>query len=133
MAVLRNGLFEAREQQDLLYVILQEQDKEKKKEDICEEDRLWKRAQAVAARRKVKGARKLATEIGSHDVRLLDPRQVKLLQLLDNGSLEADMKAKNKAYEHGEGANVTTKEQAATFRMSCLWLDRMRSTMGIDD
>ena len=50
-------------------------------------------------------------------------QEMKLLRELDLGLLEDDVLTKNIAYGHGEGVKITTKEEAAVFRMSCNALD----------
>ena len=66
-------------------------------------------------------ARKLA-EQALPESELSSP-QIALLLELNSGVLEQNMLAKNKAYGHGEGVKIRTKEEAAVFRMSCNALD----------
>ncbi len=69
----------------------------------------------------MKEARKLADK-GLPESELSSP-QIALLLELNSGVLEKNMLANNKAYGHGEGVKITTKEEAAVFRMSCNALD----------
>ena len=55
--------------------------------------------------------------------RELSCQQIELLIELNSGLLEKNVLENNKAYGHGEGVNITTKEEAAVFRMSCNALD----------
>ena len=55
--------------------------------------------------------------------RELSCQQIELLIELNSGLLEKNVLENNKAYGHGEGVKITTKEEAAVFRMSCNALD----------
>ena len=69
----------------------------------------------------MRDARKLeAEDIPDSD---LSRSQIQLLRDLDLGVLQANMVKANKAYKHGEGVEIRTREEAAVLRMSCNQLD----------
>ena len=124
MAVLRHGLFDSKSQQELLIAVLHEQSNSVD-DPPAEHDRKKLRRNALNARKQFKVANKLAREMELGDLQEADLswRQTELLNMLSSGLLEQTMIENNKAYGHGEGAKVTTTEQAAIFRMSYNSLD----------
>ena len=69
----------------------------------------------------MKDARKLANKVLPESE--LSSEQIELLIELNSGLLQKNVLENNKAYGHGEGVKITTKEEAAVFRMSCNALD----------
>ena len=69
----------------------------------------------------MKDARKLAAKDLPESE--LSCQQIQLLVELNSGLLKNNVLENNKAYGHGEGVKITTKEEAAVFRMSCNELD----------
>ena len=117
MAVLRNGLFDSQSQQDLLLAVLQERSQHKGEQQPSEREQKEFRKKALAARKKLRDARKLAAkDIPESD---LSKSQIQMLHELDIGVLEDNMLEMNQAYKHGEGVKIRTREEAAVFRMSC--------------
>ena len=69
----------------------------------------------------MRDARKLdAKDIPERD---LSKSQIQMLHDLDIGVLEANMVKMNKAYKHGDGVEIRTREDAAVLRMTCNKLD----------
>ena len=124
MAVLRHVLFDSKSQQELMIAVLHEQSNSVD-DPPAEHDRKKLRRNALNARKQFKVANKLAREMELGDLQEADLswRQTELLNMLSSGLLEQTMIENNKAYGHGEGAKVTTTEQAAIFRMSYNSLD----------
>ena len=75
------------------------------------------RREALKARRKLKDARKLANKVLPESE--LSCEQIELLIEFNSGLLEKTVLENNKAYGHGEGVKITSKAEAACFRMSC--------------
>ena len=121
MAVLRNGMFDSQSQQDLMLAVLQERSKHKGEKHLSRREAHELRTKALAARKKLKDARKLAEQDLPESE--LSKSQIALLHDLDKGVLEKNMLEMNKEYKHGEGAKIITKEDAAVLRMSCNKLD----------
>ena len=69
----------------------------------------------------MKDARKLADKDPPESE--LSCQQIQLLVELNSGLLKKNVLENNKAYGHGEGVKIITKEEAAVFRMSCNALD----------
>ncbi len=121
MAVLRHGYFDAKTQQDLLQAVLQERSKKNDEDQPSQRERKELKRAAQAARKTLRDARKLeAEDIPDSD---LSRSQIQLLRDLDLGVLQANMVKANKAYKHGEGVEIRTREDAAVLRMSCNQLD----------
>ena len=77
--------------------------------------------EGVGSTKKLKDARKLANKAPPESE--LSRQQIQLLIEFKSGLLEKNVLENNKAYGHGEGVKITTKEEAAVFRMSCNALD----------
>ena len=124
MAVLRHGLFDSKSQQELMIAVLQEQSNSGD-DHPAEHDRKELRRKALEARQQLKDAKKLAEKLALEELSEaeLSNEQFHLLTELNSGLLEKIMVEENKAYGHGEGVKISTKEEAAVFRMSCNSLD----------
>ena len=72
---------------------------------------------------KLKDAKKLCNRIEVVPETQLSSQQTQMLVQLHSGLLERNVED-NKAYGHGEGVKITTKEEAAVYRMSCNGLSK---------
>ena len=117
MAVLRNGYFDSQQQLDLLHAVLQERAEREEEAQLPEHERKALKKAAQAARKAFRDAQKLQAK-GLPDKKLTSP-QIELLRDLERNVLYENMIKANKAYKHGEGAEIRTREAAALLRMSC--------------
>ena len=120
-ALLRNGFFDSHSQQGLMLAVLQEQAKRKGEQARSKEDSTKLRREALAERKKLRAARKLAMQDIPENK--LSKSQIKMLHELNTGVLEANVVAKNIEYGHGDGVTTRTAEDAVYFRWSCNLLD----------
>ena len=120
-AVMRNGIFQLRDQQDLAIALLQAQSSvdEHHADDVAgpvqtvpNRDTLC--AEAVKARQQVKRARKLVDASNSGAV--LTPPQQALCRQLELGNLERARNQKDRAYGYGKEVTSMSIEQAAVLR-----------------
>ena len=121
MAVLRNGFFDSQTQQELLQAVLQERTEKKDEVQPSQRERNELRKKAQAARKTLNDARRLAAnDIPESE---LSTSQIQMIRDLDIGVLEDNMLKMNKAYKHGEGVEIRSREDAAVLRMTCNHLD----------
>ena len=122
-AVMRNGIFQIRDQQDLVSAILQTYSSvDEHHADSCgnQNDRAYSshrdtlRAEAVHARQQVKKARKLVDASNSGAALTLSEK--KLCVQFETGELEEVRKQKDRAYGYGESVTSFSVEQAAVLR-----------------
>jgi hypothetical protein len=123
-AVMRNGIFQLRDQQDLATALLQEQssvdehhadDVAGAVESVPNRDTL--RAEAVHARQQIKKARKLVDASNSGAV-LTRSEKILCIQL-KTGELEEDRNQKDRAYGYGNSMKSLSIELAAVLRAFC--------------
>ena len=121
-AVMRNGIFQLRDQQELARALLQAKESsvdEHHADDVEEPLRLVPnkdtlRAEAVHARQQVKKARKLLA--ASNSGAKLTASQQALCIELESGELERVRNQKDRAYGHGQSVTRLSIEQAAVLR-----------------
>jgi hypothetical protein len=120
-AVMRNGIFQLRDQQDLATALLQAQSSvdEHHADDVAGARALMAhkdtlREEAVKARQQVKRARKLL-DASNSGAELTQCQQVLCIQL-ESGELERIRNQKDRAYGHGQSVTNLSLEQAAVMR-----------------
>ena len=120
-AIMRNGIFQLRDQQDLAIALLQAQSSadEHRADDVAGPvelvpNRDTLRAEAVKARQQVKKARKLVDASNSGVV--LTPSQLALCRQLELGELERTRNQKDRTYGYGKDVMRLSIEQAAVLR-----------------
>ena len=122
-AVMRNGIFQLRDQQELASALLQA-----KKNSVDEHhaddvegplrlvpNRDTLRAEAVYVRQQVKKAQKLLAASNSGEAILTSKEQALCIEL-ESGELERVRNQKNRAYGHGQSVTRLSIEQAAVLR-----------------
>jgi hypothetical protein len=132
-AMMRHGLFEFADLQDFMvaYTQILEEEKQRRStnaaasvdtmlsEDIEKKRQLQLREDALAARRRLKHARKLAMSQQQLSIAELD-----LLEKLNSGELDRLCLERNRAYGHGDGTKSIARDDATLFRVSCNLLDK---------
>ncbi len=120
-AVMRNGIFQLRDQQDLATALLQAQSSvdEHHADDVAGTVKLVPnrdtlRAEAVHARQQVKKARKLV-DASNSGAALTRSGKILCIQL-ETGELEEDRNQKDRAYGYGKSVTSLSIEQAAVLR-----------------
>ena len=123
LAVLRNGIFDTRSQQELMIAVLQEQNDLMNSDDdhSPEQDKKELRGKALEAQQKLKDARKLSNKVFIESD--LSRQDLQLLKEFSCGLLDKKVKENDNAYGHGRGVRIVTKEEKACFRMSRNTLD----------
>ena len=123
-AVMRNGIFQLRDQQGLATALLQEQSSvdEHHADDVAGavesvSNRETLRAEAVHARQQIKKARKLVDASNSGAV-LTRSEDILCIQL-KTGELEEDRKQKDEAYIYRNSMTSLSIELAAVLRAFC--------------
>ena len=120
-AVMRHGIFQIRDQQDLATALLQAQSSvdEHHADDVAGAAKLMAnkdtlREEAVKARQQVKRARKLR-DASNSGTELTQNQKVLCIQL-ESGELERIRNQKDRAYGHGQSVTNLSLEQAAVMR-----------------
>ena len=129
-AIIQHGLFRMDDIQEFMAVFLDQtkkvRDETSSGEHSAEQNRESLRREAVAARRTLKQAKKLALVTAERD---LTSQEWELVQRLDNGKLEEVLKAKERAYGHGTSLpKPMSCHEAILFRVSCNQMDRYWAT-----
>ena len=132
-AMMRHGLFEFDDLQDFMvsYVQILVEEKQRRSataaasvdtmlsEDEEKQRRLRLREDALAARRRLKNARKLAKS-----EQPMSMSELILLEQLNTGELDRLCLEKSRAYGHGDGTKSTSRDEATLFRVSYNLLDK---------